>query len=237
MKLPEKGWYNLRDVAQRWGTDADHVLHFVESGKLVASIKVNIGTWLEKLVIDSNGKYQGSVDADGRYQGGIAEYRTSAVLMDILSAAWFDWKALRKSTDGYDISRNTIIGCRTPVVFWGFKEPYYIVPDDLLFTAQEIARFEAEHGLNESEVLKESAGNKKADTESKESTRATETLQKMLTAIAMDAYRYTPGNKQNGDAMKDLQAAFVEAGLDISDNTIRKHLKSGTDLLDRQKSK
>lgn len=74
---------------------------------------------------------------------------------------------------------------------------------------------------------------KKTKAVNKESTRTIETLQKMLTAIAIDAYHYIPGNKQNGDAMKDLQTAFATAGLDISDNTIRTHLKSGANLLDR----
>lgn len=147
MKLPEKKWLTITELAQKWDVGTNDVLHMVETGQLIASIKIKTGTYLERLVFDSEGKYQGSVDADERYQGGIAEYRVSTVLMEILNVPVVDWNALKKSTEGHDISRQTIVGCRKPTVFWGFKEPFCIVLDDLLFTIQEINRFEAEHGL------------------------------------------------------------------------------------------
>lgn len=64
----------------------------------------------------------------------------------------------------------------------------------------------------------------------KESTRSIETLQKIIIAVAIDSYGYAPAKKGNS-AVTDIRKALNAVELDVSENTIRKHLEAGAQLI------
>lgn len=66
-------------------------------------------------------------------------------------------------------------------------------------------------------------------------TRERETMLKLIIGLAKAVYGYDPAAKR-GEAVKEIRGDFEKLGLSLSDDTIRKYLREGAELLPPQKN-
>lgn len=239
--LVEKYWYTISDAALILKTTDDCIEHYLQIGKITASVYLPIVT-LRKCKVDFDGLeiwHEGIGDALEQGLFNIDNYSSltwSQLANGSQSANLFD-KYIYLYHNARPIKRRKHSSSEYK---YCFTKNYLIEKIDIVITQNEINRIIEELGLNygantlqQSISHQETSHNIQADKPAKESTRVIETLQKLLAVMAFDAYKYDPAAKSN-DTFKDIRKALDDAGVDISDNTIRNHLKAGEKLIPRK---
>lgn len=220
MNLPEKAWYTIQEVATRWNCSEDDVLYQINVYNLKPSFffeSVKCSVSKRPVNFDENTPIT-------TYSGLVSLWLPDSEFCNKRLSYTRQWEGNLEGClfiPGFISKSDNDFKILLPL------EPTPITFNDILITLKELNRFETK-------ALQEAIEDKAAEP-AKENTRVIETLQKVLVAVAMDWYGYDPTAKGN-TTVKDILGALDKIGLSLSENTIRKHLKAGAQLIPRDKA-
>lgn len=128
MKLPEKKWLTINELAIRWNISKSDIFHYLETDTLNAHIKLKQATALFYLHHDDSGRITGQ-----DYYHGIGMFM-------ILNFDRVYWKNI-EFTYVADLQKSNVIIAREKKAF-SFRQPFCIFHDDLLILMNDIKKFE-----------------------------------------------------------------------------------------------
>ena len=226
LEQPDKEWYTVQDVAMRLDWSEDDVLHYIQIDKLQPSFYLSDVNGGVRVLADET-----EIDEHAyttRYSGLASLVVRSWSDLDKHLSVGEQWQGDLRDIDLRSGPPNPL-GYDDPELLEVFV-PYESTPigiRELYVAHEELQRFMlAASNTMPLETLDPNGKSDATPAPAKESTRAVETLQKLLIAIVMDAYGYDPNSKDN-TAVKDILSALNKVSVIISENTIRSHLKSG----------
>ncbi|MRR56983.1 MAG: hypothetical protein EG824_02040 [Deltaproteobacteria bacterium] len=142
MLLPEKEWYSIEEVAERWGVKQEDIEHYLETRRLWATVRL---TDAVLSYVGEDGQYGTPSKHSGRY-----------VIVDFEKVAWnssdiCDLHArsivVGKRSDQMNLDDQVELGSDTPLLLpadhkFSVMQSYAINKNDLVIMAREVKLFE-----------------------------------------------------------------------------------------------
>lgn len=220
MALPQKEFYSISDLANKWSATVSDIEEYLLTGKIQASVHVPrkmMYKYTLQLLDDGTEGYDVELDDPDFFipRQGLFNINYQDIEWDEHGQAKFE-----KGSAPLTLFEDN--AC------YGFNETFVLSREKIVIAVDELNRFEDEYGLaaqTENTMEKTTFGANELTNDINPKTY--DSLLKMVITMAINSYDYSPlGGKSS--VPSEIVEDASNLGISITDDTVRKYLKLAT---------